>query len=177
MTCPKCGVEYEGDVCPSCGISDSGKVKCKSCGALISIGTVVCPKCGNKAPEHFCTDSKERIPVNAHAIWSIASGLLSLVCSVCLFIDTSIALHIGGLAVAPVVLGVVASILLMLGGVVSVMRYKSKRQSSVLLVFIYGVCSLLCLVLMFVGPFIESSIFAWWCLICTVVALVSSLRS
>lgn len=176
MVCPKCGTEYEGETCPSCGVVEAGKMKCKSCGALITIGTVRCPKCGAQAPEHFCTEDSHRVQISVYGAWSVLSGLVSLFFSVWLFSDAGFVLRGSNSGLMFGVIGVFTAILMLFGGVVSIIRRQYCKQTSMLLLVLYGVSSLSGLVLMFVGPYIEVSLFAWWCLICTIVALVSVLR-
>ena len=175
MLCHKCGVEHEGDICPNCGAVVQGKMKCSTCGAIIPDGCVACPRCGSQSAEHFGSKG-ERVPISWYSAWSVISGLVSLLFSVLLFFDVSIALTESDMAFMYCFSGVVTAILLLFSGVVSVVQHKGKKQTFLLLLVTYGVSSLLCLMLMFAGAYLSGSLLSWWCLICTAVYLIHVLR-
>lgn len=176
MHCRKCGTEFNGGECPSCGTIIEGMMKCTSCYAIIPDNSVACPRCGHMSSEHFGQKDSTKMHLKAYELWSIVSGAISLAISVLVFIDASGMLYHGDVGAFVGFVYVLTSILLLLGGVVSIIRHHLGARTSFFAISVYGVCSFICLLQMFCGFVVGVPIVAWWSLICCVVAVVSAMR-
>lgn len=110
--------------------------------------------------------------------WKLVSGILSIV--LCLFVlfqscaaGLSNALQengeVGGSA------GVIVAIMLLAGGIVSIVTRKGGKGGNIALIILYGIGALFGFT--FAGSYGDLVIWAAWCLICAALAVVSLLKS
>ncbi|WP_350453756.1 hypothetical protein [Slackia heliotrinireducens] len=111
--------------------------------------------------------------------WKLVSGILSIVLSVfVLFQSCAAGLsnslensgEVGGSA------GVLVAILLLVGGIVAIaVRNSQGRGGNIALAVVFGLAALLGFAL--AGSYSDLRIWAGWCLICAVVAVIDIVRS
>ncbi|MCI8489645.1 MAG: hypothetical protein HFJ04_05275 [Lachnospiraceae bacterium] len=110
-------------------------------------------------------------------VWKLVSGILSIVlfflvmfqsCAAGLANTLSENGESGGSA------GVVVSIMLLAGGIVSIATRKGGKGGNIALIVIYGIAALTGFAL--AGSFADLTIWAGWCLICAVLAVVSLIK-
>ena len=111
------------------------------------------------------------------SIWKLVSGILSIVLAVFVFFQSSIAGlsntleangEVGGSA------GLIVAICLLAGGIVSIATRKGGRGSSIALVILFGLAALCGFTM--AGSYADLTIWAGWCLICAVLALISAIK-
>jgi len=105
--------------------------------------------------------------------WKLVSGILSIVLSVFVFLQSGLAGlantlqengEVGGSA------GVIVAILLLAGGIVSIATRSGGKGSCIALLLMFGLAALLGFGL--AGSYGDLTIWAGWCLICAVVAFL-----
>lgn len=110
--------------------------------------------------------------------WKLVSGILSIaLCLLVLFQSCAAGLsnalqengEAGGSA------GVLVAIMLLAGGIVSIVTRKGGRGGNIALIVLYGIGALAGFTL--AGSYADLVIWAAWCLICAVLAAVSLVRS
>ncbi len=108
------------------------------------------------------------------SIWRLVSGILSIVLAVFVFFQSSIAGlantlsdngEVGGSA------GVIVSICLIAGGIVSIVTRKGSTPGSFAMAAIFGFAAVCGFTL--AGSYGDLTIWAVWCLICMILAIVS----
>lgn len=169
MFCPRCGTEVTGSRCPGCG--EFYKTKCGSCGAVLPYGSAFCSRCGKSlVVEHVAkTKSKEQIPV--YGIWSVLSGVVSLVCSFFVFSKVLMDVSVGNPGVAVAVMEVLAAYLMFSIGVTSIAFHRHSLGNSFVMLMLACIDGILCLVLMILGSFDYLAFSTWWLIFCAAVFL------
>lgn len=163
-------------------------VKCPKCGNLISgvqAGQMVkCSKCGYSMKLSISSDVQvSNVGATPHgnksgsvplATWKLVSGILSMV----LFILVSFQSCAAGLGNAIAdngevsgSAGIIVAIMLLTGGIVSVATRKSGKGGDVALIVLYGIGAFIGFIL--AGNYSDLRIWAFWCLVCVVLAIVS----
>ena len=154
-----------------------------------------CPKCGQKLrqskknPDKMLCDNCRKsywiddledeysTPAAPLKTWKLVSGILSIV--LCLFVMLQSCAaglsntleengEVGGSA------GVVVSLMLLAGGIVSVATRKGGKGGNIALIVLFGIGAL-CGYTM-AGSYGDLYIWATWCLICVVLAIVSLVK-
>lgn len=106
--------------------------------------------------------------------WKLVSGILSIILSVFVFFQSSIAGlantlsdngEVGGSA------GLIVAIMLLAGGIVSIATRKGGKGGNVALIILFGIGALLGSTL--AGSYGDLIIWSFWCLICAVLAVVA----
>ena len=110
--------------------------------------------------------------------WKLVSGILSIVFSVfVMFQSTAVGLgnamtnskEVSGSA------GLIVAILMLAGGIVSIVVCKGGKGGSVALIVIFGLAAMIGFTN--AGTYIDLNVWSAWCLICTVLALLSACMS
>ena len=105
--------------------------------------------------------------------WKLVSGILSIVFSVFVFFQSTIAGLGNTLAENGEVsgsAGVIVAILMLAGGIVSIAVRKGGKGGSAALLIIFGIAALTGFLM--AGSYKDLNIWAGWCLICMVFALI-----
>lgn len=109
--------------------------------------------------------------------WKLVSGILSIILAVFVFFQSSLAGlsntlsengEVGGSA------GIIVAICLLAGGIVSIATRNGGKGSSIALIIIFGLASLCGFLL--AGSYGDLTVWAGWCLICAVIALVGLIK-
>ncbi len=167
-------------------------VKCAKCGNLISgvsAGqTIKCPKCGhsmklslssNASANAAASASKKKSAGAPLATWKLVSGILSMV----LFLLVSFQSCAAGLGNAITNNGessgsggIILSILMLSGGIVSVATRKSERNGgNIALIILFLLASLIGFGS--AGSFVDLNIWAAWCLINAILAIIAMAKN
>lgn len=105
--------------------------------------------------------------------WKLVSGILSIILAVFVFFQSSIAGlantlsengEVGGSA------GLIVSIMLLSGGIVSIATRKGGKGGNIALIILFGIGAFMGLTL--AGSYGDLYIWAGWCLICAALALI-----
>lgn len=176
MTCPKCGTSFDGETCPKCEVSTEKTYTCESCGHPLNIGCAVCPHCGHQVPEYFYGNATKFSKVKAVEFWRVFSGIFSILFSLPVFTEAVWYLNAERSGIESF-LNILVSIMLLVGGVISIVLKKGGKSVDMMLMVAFGTGSLLCLLLIFMATLAEVDFFAWWCLVCFVVSMVSCLKA
>lgn len=109
--------------------------------------------------------------------WKLVSGIISIV----LFLFVTFQSCAVGLAntleangEASGSAGMIVSILMLAGGIVSIAARNSKKGGNIALIVLFGIASLIGFTM--AGSFADLTIWAGWCLICAVLALISLVK-
>lgn len=111
------------------------------------------------------------------SVWKLVSGILSIVLAVFVFFQSSIAGlsnalsengESGGSA------GVIVAICMLAGGIISIVTRNGGRAASIALVILFGIAAICDFSL--VGSYSDLTIWAGWCLICMLLALIAAIR-
>jgi len=111
-------------------------------------------------------------------VWKLVSGILSIILFVFVTFQSCAAGlsntlqsngEVGGSA------GLIVAVMLLVGGIVSIATQKGSRGGNIALIVLYGIGALFGFAL--AGSYSDLYIWAFWCLICTIFALVSLLNS
>jgi hypothetical protein len=109
--------------------------------------------------------------------WKLVSGILSIIFSVFVIIQSgvvgfsNIILENGELSGRA---GIIVSMMLLAGGITSIVVRKGDNGGSIALFILYGIGALFGFTL--AGSYGDLYIWSWWCLICSVVALISTIK-
>lgn len=106
--------------------------------------------------------------------WKLVSGILSIVLFVVVMFQSCAAGAYNALADNGEVsgsAGVIVSILLLSGGIVSVATRKGGKGGNIALIVLFGLAALFGFTM--AGSFADLTIWAAWCLICAILAVVS----
>lgn len=163
VKCPKCGNLISGVQagqtisCSQCGYSM--KLSGSSSAQASSGGTAISGSKGGNAPL---------------ATWKLVSGILSMV----LFILVSFQSCAAGLGNAisdngevSGSAGIIVAIMLLTGGIVSVATRKGGKGGDIALIVLYGIGAFIGFI--FAGSYGDLRIWAFWCLVCVVLAIAS----
>lgn len=111
-------------------------------------------------------------------VWKLVAGILSIIMSVFVLFQSSLAGvantlsdngEVGGSA------GLFVAILLLTGGIVSIcVRNSMKKGGNIALIVIFGIASLLGFT--FAGSYADLNVWAFWCLVNAVLAIVSLVK-
>ena len=107
-------------------------------------------------------------------VWKLVSGILSIIMSVFVTFQSSIAGLGNALAENGEVsgsAGLMVAILMLTGGIVSIVTRKGGKGGAIALVIIFGLAALLGV--SNAGSYADLNIWAGWCGICAVLALLS----
>lgn len=160
-------------------------VKCLKCGNLISgvsAGqTVKCPKCGNTmklaAPSNTASSTVKKKSEKSEyplATWKLVSGILSIILFVLVSFQSCAAGAYNALSNNGEVsgsAGIIVAIMLLAGGIVSIATRKSGKGGDIALIVLFGIGAFLGFLL--AGSYSDLRVWAFWCLICVVLAIVS----
>lgn len=109
--------------------------------------------------------------------WKLVSGILSII----LFTVVSLQSCAAGLGNAIAEngesggsAGLIVSIMLLSGGIVSIATRKGSKGGNIAIIILYGIGALLGFTL--AGSYTDLNIWAGWCLICVVLAIVSLIK-
>ncbi|HIT73878.1 MAG TPA: hypothetical protein IAD10_09490 [Candidatus Fimicola cottocaccae] len=109
--------------------------------------------------------------------WKLVSGILSIV--LCLFVmfqscaaGAANALSNNGEVSGSA--GFIVSIMMLVGGIVSVVNRKGGKGGNIAIIVLYGIAALFGFTL--AGSYADLKIWSSWCLICAVLALVSLIK-
>ena len=111
-------------------------------------------------------------------VWKLVSGILSIILFVLVMFQSCAAGvsnsfeengEVGGSA------GIIVAIMLLAGGIVSVAVRNGKRGGNIALVVLYGIGALTGFAL--AGSYADLRIWAAWCLICAVLAVVAFIKT
>ncbi len=109
--------------------------------------------------------------------WRLVSGIISIVLTILVLFQSCAAGavntiegngEVGGSA------GVIVAFLLLAGGIVSVATRKGSKGGSIAMIVLFGLAALLGLTM--AGGYGDLRIWAFWCLICAVLAIVSLVK-
>lgn len=111
-------------------------------------------------------------------VWKLVSGILSIILSVFVFFQSSLAGlsntlsdngEVGGSA------GLFVAILLLAGGIVSIcVRNSVKKGGNIAVIVLFGIAALLGFSL--AGSYADLNVWAFWCLVNAVLAIVSLVK-
>lgn len=110
-------------------------------------------------------------------VWKLISGILSIVLFVLVSFQSCAAGvantleengEVGGSA------GIIVAIMLLAGGIVSIVTRKGGKGGNIALIVLYGIGALFGFVLS--GGYSDLKIWATWCLICAVLAVIAMLK-
>lgn len=110
--------------------------------------------------------------------WKLVSGILSIIlCLIVLFQSCVAGLgntltangEVGGTA------GLIVAIMLLVGGIVSISTRNGGKGGGIAIAVLYGIGALFGLTL--AGSYSDLVIWAFWCLICAVLGIVSAVKS
>lgn len=163
VKCPKCGNLISG-------VQAGQAVKCPKCGYVMKLsGTASAAVSGAGTASHGTKDGSAPL-----ATWKLVSGILSMV----LFILVSFQPCAAGLGNAisnngevSGSAGVIVAIMLLAGGIVSVATRKGGKGGDIALIVLFGIGAFIGFVL--AGSYSDLRIWAFWCLVCVVLAIVS----
>ncbi|MGL4875794.1 MAG: hypothetical protein ACRC30_14215 [Clostridium sp.] len=109
--------------------------------------------------------------------WKLVSGILSIILSVFVVFQSMIAGlgnsleangQVGGSA------GVLVAILLLAGGIVSIVVRKGSKGGNITLIVIFGIAALCGFTM--AGDYGDLNIWAGWCLICAILPVISLIK-
>lgn len=163
VKCPKCGNLISG-------VQAGQAVKCPKCGYVMKLsGTSSAAVSGAGTASYGGKDGSAPL-----ATWKLVSGILSMV----LFILVSFQSCAAGLGNAlsnngevSGSAGVIVAIMLLAGGIVSVATRKGGKGGDIALIVLFGIGAFIGFVL--AGSYSDLRIWAFWCLVCVVLAIVS----
>lgn len=163
VKCPKCGNLISG-------VQAGQAVKCPKCGYVMKLsGMASAAVSGAGTASHGTKDGSAPL-----ATWKLVSGILSMV----LFILVSFQSCAAGLGNAisnngevSGSAGVIVAIMLLAGGIVSVATRKGGKGGDIALIVLFGIGAFIGFVL--AGSYSDLRIWAFWCLVCVVLAIVS----
>lgn len=107
-------------------------------------------------------------------VWKLVSGILSIILFVIVTFQSCAAGlsntlqsngEVGGSA------GLIVAVMLLVGGIVSIATQKGSKGGNIALIVLYGIGALFGFVL--AGSYSDLYIWAFWCLICVILAFVS----
>ena len=109
--------------------------------------------------------------------WKLVSGILSIILFVFVSFQSCAAgisntLEANGEAGGSA--GIIVAILLLAGGIVSIATRNGGRGGNIAIIVLYGIGALLGFAL--AGSYTDLNVWAGWCLICTVIAIVALVR-
>lgn len=110
--------------------------------------------------------------------WKLVSGILSIVLFVFVALQSCAAgmantLEANGEAGGSA--GIIVAFMLLAGGIVSIATRKGGKGGNIALIVLYGIGALFGFML--AGSYTDLNIWAAWCLICTVLAIVSLVKA
>lgn len=147
---------------------------CTKCGAEVTGN--FCVKCGEPAARRVMPQPEQKTSKNVKT-WKLVSGILSIV--LCFFvIFQSCAAGIGN-ALRETgdfsgTMGFIVSMMLMTGGIVSIASRNGGKGANVAIAILYGFGAFFGYIMP--GIFRDLVIWATWCLICAVLAIVCAVR-
>lgn len=110
-------------------------------------------------------------------VWKLISGILSIILFVLVFFQSCAAGvantleengEVGGSA------GSIVAIMLLAGGIVSIVTRKGGKGGNIALIVLYGIGAIFGFAL--AGGYSDLKIWAMWCLICAVLAVIAMLK-
>lgn len=111
-------------------------------------------------------------------VWKLVSGILSIVLFALVALQScaagvSNALENNGESGGSA--GIIVSIMLLAGGIVSIATRKGSKGGNIAIIVLYGIGALVGFAL--AGSYADLNIWAGWCLICAVLAIVSIVKT
>lgn len=165
--------------CPKCsnliaGVQAGQSVKCPKCGYVMKLsGTTNTQSSAPGAPEK---KGRSSVPLTT---WKLVSGILTMVFFLVVVFQSCAAGAYNALSDNGEVSGsggVIVAILMLTGGIVSVSTRKSEGNGgNIALIIIFGLASLVGFAL--AGSFTDLNLWAFWCLINAVLAVVSMVKN
>ena len=152
---------------------------CSKCGKKVPWEYEVCPYCQTSRPNQKSTISHEKKKKSGGNMktWKLVSGILCIVLSLFVLFQScaaglSNALQdngeVGGSA------GLIVAILLLAGGIVSIATRNGGKGGNIAIVVLFGIAALLGFTL--AGSYSDLVIWAAWCLICAVLAIICLIK-
>lgn len=165
MKCLKCG---QGELSPT-SVDGKNYAKCNQCGSLFTAAEIQAYALLTSEMEDTKKSSGTGI-----MIWKLISGILSII----LFIFVTFQSCAAGLSNAlssngevSGTAGLIVAVMLLVGGIVSIIARNGSKGGNIALMILYGLGALIGFVL--AGSYGDLYIWAGWCLICAVLALIS----
>lgn len=109
--------------------------------------------------------------------WKLVSGILSIVLCLFVLLQSCAAGASNALAETGEVsgsAGLIVSIMMLSGGIVSIVTRKGSKGGNIALIVLYGIAALCGFAL--AGSFSDLYIWSAWCLICVILAVVSLVK-
>lgn len=109
--------------------------------------------------------------------WKLVSGILSIVLfAVVMFQSCAAGAYnaLSGNGESSGSAGVIVSIMMLAGGIVSIATRKGGKGGNIALIVLFGIGALFGFVL--AGSFADLTIWATWCLVCLILAIVSLIK-
>ena len=110
--------------------------------------------------------------------WKLVSGILSIVLCLFVLLQSCAAGTVNALEASGEVsgsAGLIVSIMMLAGGIVSIVTRKGTKGGNIAIIILYGIAALCGFTM--AGNFKDLNIWAFWCLICAVLAAVSLIKS
>lgn len=151
---------------------------CSKCGKKVPWEYEVCPYCHTPRPiqQPASSQTKKKNGGNMKT-WKLVSGILCIILSLFVLFQScaaglSNALQdngeVGGSA------GLIVAILLLAGGIVSIATRNGGKGGNIAIVVLFGIAALLGFTL--AGSYSDLVIWAAWCLICAVLAIICLIK-
>lgn len=109
--------------------------------------------------------------------WKLVSGILSIVLCLFVLLQSCAAGTVNALEASGEVsgsAGLIVSIMMLAGGIVSIVTRKGTKGGNIAIIVLYGVAALCGFTM--AGNFTDLNIWAFWCLICAALAAVSLVK-
>lgn len=112
-------------------------------------------------------------------IWKLVSGILSIVMSIMVLFQSCAASMADALedeGGASGGFGILVTVLMLTGGIVSIAVRRGEKGGNVALIIIFGLAAFLGIVGSSAGSFGDLAVWGSWCLICAILAIVSLIK-
>lgn len=109
--------------------------------------------------------------------WKLVSGILSIVLCLLVLFQSCAAGTVNALEGSGEVsgsAGFIVAIMMLVGGIVSIVTREGSKGGNIAIIILYGIASLIGFTM--AGNFKDLNIWAFWCLICAVLAIVSLVK-
>ena len=106
--------------------------------------------------------------------WKLVSGILSIVLFLLVAFQSCAAGLSNTLEGNGELAGILVAIMLLAGGIVSIVSRKGSKGGNIAVIVLYGIGALLGFTM--AGSFSDLKIWACWCLVCAVLAIISLVK-
>ena len=110
-------------------------------------------------------------------VWKLVSGILSIVLSVFVVLQSGAAGMVNameGNGEVSGTAGILVAVMLLVGGIVSIASRKGGKGGNIAVLILYGLGTLVCFTM--AGSYSDLRIWAGWCLICALLAVVALVK-